>query len=331
MNMLISRQRLMVLLNELYYSRGSTIEISYPSIDLIYSITVGERCDLIILNKTEYDRRRIDAIGAIEEFRNEIPNYNNYIDTLTSSGILPPKNAKEIEAEIREKCKRDIFKGDKMLFIGFDTNILMYRLNRMILDLYGNKGGICLSYLLSRELARKWDRKYTFEKLQDLPQQIAFMKNFPNQPLLSARQARLGSVEYRLIRNNPHTREIMAGDGADQQIVDSYKKFEKDNDVDVVLVSGDMNFAGMVRDAHMNVIQVKKQNDAPERIGIGWEHAVELIYTSAILYGYILMNGIDIYGIWTGKTDDDWNAENLSITLEGELARKIKRDMEILQ
>ncbi|KCZ73384.1 hypothetical protein ANME2D_00450 [Candidatus Methanoperedens nitroreducens] len=329
--MLLPRQRLMVLLNEVYYSGGNIIEVSYPPLDLLYSITLGERCRLSILNKTEYNEKRIDTIKTIGESGKEIPNFNSYIDTITASGILPPKNAKEIETAINEKCMRDIFKGDKMLFIGFDTNILMLRQNRMIIDIYRNRGGICLSYLLSRELARKWDRKYRFEDLQNLHPQMAFMENFPNQPVLSARAARLGSVEYRLIRNNPHTREIMTGDGADLEIVSSYKKFERDNDVDVVLVSGDMNFAGMARDAHMNVIQVKKQTDASQRIEIDWEQAAELIYTSAITYGYVSLNGMDIYGIWTGKTDDDWNAENLSITLEGELARKIKRDMEILQ
>ncbi len=330
MNLLITRQRLIVLLNELHYSGVKAIEVSYPPIDLLYSISLGERCGLSILSKTEYDKKRIDVAGTIGEYGNEIPNYNNYIDLLTASGILPPKNAEEIEKEINEKCRRDIFKGDKMLFIGFDTNILMHRLNRMILDIYGNKGGLCLSYLLSRELARKWDRKYKYEKLQELPSLMAFMKNFPNQPMLSARQARLGSVEYRFIRNNPHTREIMSGDGADLEIVDSYKKFERDNDVDVVLVSADMNFAGMARDAHMNVISVKKQTNTPERMEIDWGQAAELIYASAVIYGYVSLNGIDIYGIWTGKADDDWNAENLSISVNGELARKLKRDMEIL-
>ncbi len=331
MNIQLARQRLIVLLNELHYGGAKVIEVSYPPLDLIYSIALGEKCRLSILSRAEYDEKRIEAVKTMGELGKEIPNYNKFIDTLTASGTLLPKNSDEIETLINEKCKRDIFKGDKMLFIGFDTNILMYRLNRMILDIYGNRGGICISYILSRELARKWDTKYDFEKLQDAPLQMSFMKNFPNQPVLSARERRLGSVEYRFIRNNPHTREIMTeGGGADIEIIDSYKKFERDNDVEVLLVSADMNFAGVARNAHMNVIPVKKRTDAPQEMEISWEQAAELIYTSAVIYGYVSMNGIEIYGIWTGKADDDWNAENLYIGMEGGLAKKVKRDIQIL-
>jgi len=331
MNMIIPLKRLMVILNELYYGGAKALEVSYPPIDLIYSISLGEKCKLSIPSRKEYDARRIEAIKITGEFGNEIPNYNNFTDILTASGILAPKNIDEINTQINEKCRRDIYKGDKMLFIGFDTNILMYRLNRIIREIYRNRGGLCLSYLVSRELARKWDRKYDYQKLQNVPPRMSFMKSFPNQPVLSVRQSRLGSVEYRFIRSDPHTREIMTGDGADLEIIDSYKKFERDNDVDVVLVSSDMNFAGMARDAHMNVIPVKKQVDAPQNMEIDWEQAALLIYSSAVIYGYISLNGIDIYGIWTGKEDDDWNIENLKINVDGALAGKLQRDLAILQ
>lgn len=328
--MLFARSRLIVLLNELYYGGTDTMEISYPPLDLLYSVRLGDRCMLSVQTKGDYEQARTDASNKLGELRDEIPNYNNYVDNLTASGILHPKNDDEVEKEINEKCRRDIFRGDKMLFIGFDTNILMYRLNRRIMDLYGDKGGLCLSYLLSRELARIWDRKYKFEKVQSPPSQMAFMKNFPNQPIPAARLARLASVEYRFIRNNPRTREIMTGDGADLEIIDSYKKFERDNDVDVVLVSSDMNFEGMARNAHMNVIPVKKASEAPQKVEINWEQAAELIYTSAVIYGYISLNGSDVYGIWTGKNDDDWNAENLKINIEDDIFKKIRRDIEIL-
>jgi hypothetical protein len=92
-----------------------------------------------------------------------------------------------------------------------------------------------------------------------------------------------------------------------------------------------MNFTGMVRNAAMNLIPVIRQTYSPQVIEINWEQAVELIYVSAIIYGYITLNGMDVYGIWRGKIDDDWNAEYLNINAEVEVGIKIMRDLNILK
>lgn len=333
--MIIPRQKLMVLLNELYYSKVNKIEICYPPLGFLYSLDIGEKCKFSIIDQKEYDDKRNDLIKKLRKFEEEIPNFENLINILTISGILYLQNIEDIRKQIDDKCERDLYQGDKMLFIGFDTNILMFRTNRIIQDLYKGRGGICLVDLISKELELIWDKKYKGKNLQNLPQELYFLQLFANQPVPKARQARLASVEYRFIKNNPNTRQIvtdfLAGEGSDPKIIASYKKFEKDNDVDVVLFSGDMNFTGMVRNASMNLIPVIRQTYSPQVIEINWEQAVELIYVSAIIYGCITLNGMDVYGIWRGKTDDDWNAENLSINADGELGRKIIRDLNILK
>lgn len=331
----LSRQRLMVLLNELYYSKINKIEINYPPLGFIFSIDIGEKCKISIIDPKEYDYKRNDLIKKLRKFEEEIPNFENLINILTISGILHPQNINDMRKQIDDKCKRDLYQGDKMLFIGFDTNILMFRTNRIIQDLYKGRGGICLVDLLSKELELIWDKKYKGRNLQNLPQELCFLQLFTNQPVPKARQARLASVEYRFIKNNPNTRQIvtdyLAGEGSDPKIIASYKKFEKENDVEMVLFSGDMNVTGMVRNASMNLIPVIRKTYSPQLIEINWEQAVELIYVSAIIYGYITLNGMDVYGIWKGKNDDDWNEENLSINTEGEIGIKIIRDLNILK
>jgi hypothetical protein len=172
-------------------------------------VDIGGKCKISLIDQKEYNAKRNDLIKKLRKFEEEIPYFENLINILTISGILPLQNIDDISKQIDDKCERDLYQGDKMLFIGFDTNILMFRTNRIIPDLYKGRGGICLVDLLSKELELIWDKKYVGRNLQNLPQELYFLQPFANQPVPKARQARLASVEYRFIKNNPNTRQIV--------------------------------------------------------------------------------------------------------------------------
>ncbi|MBU4076104.1 MAG: hypothetical protein KKI06_05280 [Euryarchaeota archaeon] len=327
--MLLSRERLLVLLNALYYCGTENIELSYPPVDMIFYIDLKKKEARAISSK-EYGKK-------LSEFKeklgkdvdpvciSELPNSNALKDCLYISGVLKPKNISEIETELIQLAKKDPMKGDRLLLIGFDTNALRRRVNiyiQKILIENRLKARFCHSSLIFDELFRQYDKKLPYEWYP--PEALSFMKNFSNQSIRDARLARLGAVEYKKLKD-VHSQEVKGDDSKDNpdlKIVKSYESLKTENDL--LLISGDKNFHDIAQAKGMKIIEVKEPHEVPSSIPISWEGACDLIFVAAVCFGMINVNGVKVYGVWGGKDVNNWNKEELKIEIEG--GSKIKLD-----
>jgi len=341
--MIVSKKYIYSILNELA-NVSDTIQIKYPPIGHLFSLWFGEKCKLKFLPEADYRKMREGFLrikkGAIPD--KEIPLGNDFRTCLYASGIIQSDTQEELNDIISEGIERNLLKGKKPLFIGYDTNALSDRLNRKIEEIIALKTrnnkpqiGYCLSEGVEKELQDNLDKKYDFEDLKKLKLPcMGFTNKFINQPPKKSRMAYLGAVEFKKILANPNCELIDTDRKGDEAIVNSYKKYEKAHDVELLLLTGDNNFTSRAQTQRIRTLYMKKpsalQNSEP--IYCEYKNLCELIFCTAIIFGYIEFGGIEIYGIWKGKTSEDWDAERLNIEIkDAEIKKKVKRDLQVIE
>ncbi|MDW7725984.1 MAG: hypothetical protein SCH70_02545 [Candidatus Methanoperedens sp.] len=333
--MLISREGLVVLLNAMYYGGARTIEVSYPPVDMVFSINLMDK-KLNTIGRSEYDKKvtffkKTVCNGVDPFYLSEVPKSSCIMDCLFISGVLEPRYIPDIEKDLSRQADRDMMKGERPLFIGFDTNALRRRVNthiRRIVNERGLKARFCLSTLVFDELFRQYDKKLPYE--WEPPEQLCFMENFSNQLQRDARMARLGAVEYRKLKELKYTYEVKGDetkDNPDLKIVRSYDTLKAENDI--LLISGDKNFRDLANAKNMRVIDVKEPHNVPVELPISWEGACDLIYIAAVVFGMVDVNGAKVEGVWRGKDESNWNYEQVNLKCDGELKNKLDKFMRI--
>ena len=278
------------------------------------------------------------ALGYGDNYilQREIPVFSELRDCLYASSILKSENLIELKEILAEGCSRDLLKGTKPLFIGYDNNSLRFWSNkmieRMLSDIFKNntqKVGFCLSSGVKKELRSSWDKKFKMSDIEKLNE--PFMSRFLNQPPKDARKARLGAIEYKHITMLPSCEEIQDSGHGDFEIIDSYDKFQQGHKADVFLISGDNNFISMAHESKMRALYLKMPKIQSERIDAGWENIIDLIYYTAIVFGYVELGDIKIYGIWTGKDGSHWDNYMLDIDMKHcGCSNILMKDMRIL-
>jgi len=328
-----------VLLNEIGKSCDE-ISVVYPPIGILFRIKVGTECSVKPLSKKSYDSGRDMALEyANNEFvlQREIPVFSELRDCLYASSILMSENLIELEGILAEGCSRDLLKGNRSLFIGYDNNSLRFWSNKvvesMLSEIFKNgmqKVGFCLSDGVKKELRSSWDQKFKMKDIEKL--NVPFGSRFLNQPPKDARKARLGAVEYKHITMLPSCEEIQESDHGDFEIIDSYKRFQNGHTADVFLISGDNNFISMAHESKMRALYLKMPNIQREKMDAGWENIVDLIYYTAIVYGYVELDGVKIYGIWTGKDGSHWDHYMIDVDLKNrDRSNDMLKDIRILE
>ncbi|WP_367343817.1 hypothetical protein [Methanomethylovorans sp.] len=340
--MIVPREYLVAFLNS-WKEISQNIDVIYPPIGKLFTISIGEKCTIVPISSEDYRIKRNGFLAACSKDKilgEEIPTADDLRTCFFASFILGLENYGKIRAILQEAAKRNHLKGEKLFFIGYDTNALRFRLNAVIegiiSELYGNaasKIGHCLSEVVKGELRRHWDRKYDQPEISRLKQD--FMKNFLNQPPKAARMARLGAVEYKHLMAQINCQEISSrgyrGYG-DNAIIKSYEFFRDKNNVDICLISGDNNFTAMAHEEKMQAVYVKQPTSYGESMDCTWDQAVDLVYITAIVFGYLLLGEVNVYGIWRGKVEDDWDKYRLSIDAnDANLKGELFRDMRILE
>ncbi len=337
--MIVPREYFVAFLNS-WKEISHSIDIIYPPIGKLFTILIGEKCTIVPVSATTYSSSRNEFLQSYNRnplLEEEIPTATDLKICFFTSRILGLECEEELQRILAEAAKRDLLKGEKPFFIGYDTNALRFRLNAVVegivSELCGNatsKIGYCLSEVVKGELRHQWDRKFDQSKIASL--KLNFIKNFLNQSPKAARMARLGAVEYKHLMAQINCQEISNRGYGDDAIIRSYEFFRDKNNVDICLISGDNNFTAMAHEEKMQAIYVQQPRSYGDSIDCNWDQVVDLVYITAIVFGYILLGEVDIYGIWRGKIEDDWDKYRLSIdTNDVNLKKDLFRDIQILE
>jgi len=326
--MIIAKEDIMVLLNEFYLNGKYRISVSAPMIGEMYRFELGRAPALHMLTLDEYYERYSSAcLEAEREVAGEVPDHSEYRRVLQSSGVLKPENYTEVLRVLEEESDRNFMRGDRPLYIGFDTNAIISRFPVIMPEV---KCGFCLSSGIMKELHPEFIEEKIGKNKANLLRKCGMGELF-NQPVMRARKFRLGAVEYRKLMNREYAEEV-EGDKGDLSIVESYSRFQRSKNADLILISEDAGFVEVASDYRIKAVHLVQAKEVPKRADVTWEELAELLYVTAVVYGRIRVRSVSMCGVWMGKSGDDWNSERVRLEFEDrELRERMERDMRILR
>ncbi|WP_114579051.1 hypothetical protein [Saliphagus sp. LR7] len=337
--MRIQRSHLTLLLNRLYDRGDGRFTISHPSSEIgdLLTIELGEPDDCTI----RFRKRRDEYTSAYDEIHrtvpetvaNDLPAPDEYVKAAMASGIVPIENIEEIRTFLDRYGDPDLLAGHPPVFAGFDTNLLPWRIDR-ILELRkpdegaGYVNGFVLATGIRDEL--DWD----FKCHETRPFVDAFgdeYEEYWNQPLGSARIGRLGLLAYRNIRDTQQADEIDCERG-DEQIIPAYDTYKSNHRSQILLFSNDRTFVERAHSHTLLAQHVDLPADLPRKTSATWREVELLMYTLTLIFGIVKLPGVTLHGVWRGKDGLDWQHERVKIDCRSTtLDPQLEADLSIVE
>jgi hypothetical protein len=337
--MRIQRQHLTVLLNRLYDRGDDEFVIKHPSSD------VGE---LLRIELDEYDSCTIRFPTDLDDYAasrqdvgrqypdsvyEDLPDTAEFRNAVLASGILDLGNQEEIKTLLNRYGDPDLMAGHPPVFAGFDTNLLPWRIDRILGLNDSNSGlGYVNGFVLATGVRDELNWDYKCHDTDPFVEAFGdAYEAYWNQALGSARVGRLGLLTYRRIRDIEQAIEIQSGDG-DEAIINAYDEYDRDYRSDILLFSNDRNFVERAQ-AHRMLGQWVDLPDAfPESATASWQEIENLIYMLATVFGIIEVPSVTIYGVWRGKDELDWQHERVKLDARSpKLNSKLTGDLSIVE
>ncbi|WP_138007386.1 hypothetical protein [Halalkalirubrum salinum] len=337
--MRVKRKHLTVLLNRLYDRGDAEFVVEHPSSEigelLRIQLDAYDSCTVqFSTSLDEYTTRRQD-VGRqyAESIFTDLPDASAFRNAVLASGILEPTNQAEIKTFLDRYGDPDLMAGHAPAFAGFDTNLMPWRIDR-ILGLHDPDSGIGYvnGFVLATGVRDELDWDY---KCHDTdPFVNAFgdaYEAYWNQPLGSARIGRLGLLTYRRIRDIEQAVEVHSDEG-DEAIIDAYDKYDREYRNDILLFSNDRNFVERARAHRLLGQRVDLPSEFPDEATASWREIEILLYMLAIVFGIIEVPSVTVYGVWRGKDELDWQYERVKLDARSPtLASKLEGDLSIVE
>jgi hypothetical protein len=337
--MRVKHRHLTVLLNRLYDRGDAAFVVEHPSSEIgnLLRVELDAYDDSTIhFEKTldEYGAARQDVgRNHSENVQEDLPEPADFRNAVLASGILDLANQDEIETFLDRYGDPDLMAGHAPVFAGFDTNLLPWRIDRVLGLNQPDEGlGYVNGFVLATGVRDELDWDY---KCHDTdPFEDAFGGQFEeywNQPLGSARIGRLGLLAYRRIRDIEQATEIQS-DAGDDAIVAAYDEHDRDTRSDVLLFSNDRNFVENARAHRLLGQRVDLPSELPDTATASWREIETLLYMLAIVFGVVELPSTTLYGVWRGKDELDWQHERIKLDARSpKLEAGIEGDLSIVE
>lgn len=318
--MRVQRSQLTILFNQLYDTGDDEVIVRHPASDIgeLFRFTFDEPGESTL----RFTKRVRDYTTALREIEREhpervasdFPSAQSLVRGAVASGAIPLANTDDLAEYVGRYGDPDLTAGHPPVVAGFDTNLLPWRIDR-ILGLRDPDGGV--GYVNGFVLATgvrdelTWDYKcYETRSFED-----AFGPEFEeywNQPLGDAREGRLGLLTYRDLRDI-QTADETESERGDDPIIAAYDQYNRANRKQIILFSNDRTF---VERAHSHTLLchwVEFPDDLPRTATVSWSDLERLLYVMTILFGVLVLPKVTVYGVWRGKEELDWQHERLKL------------------
>ena len=337
--MRVKRTHLTVLLNQLYDRGDDEFSVEHPSSDVGELLRIElDRYDECTLRFTtsldEYTCARHD-IGRQypEHVYKDLPDAADFRNAVLGSGILEPANQDDIETFLDRYGDPDLMAGHPPVFAGFDTNLMPWRIDR-ILGIHDPDNGIGYvnGFVLATGVRDELDWDYKCHDTDPFVDAFGDVyEEYWNQPIGSARIGRLGLLAYRRIRDIEQAVEVQSNEG-DKAIIDAYDEYDREYRSDILLFSNDRNFVERAQSHRMLGQRVDFPDTLPEETTATWREIELLLYQLAIVFGIIELPSVTVYGVWRGKDELDWQHERVKLDARSPtLESKISGDLSIVE
>ena len=222
-----------------------------------------------------------------------------------------------------------------------DTNSYINRIYSVLKYTY--KGDISsfffvLSLIVSKELRSA--RNIPSGQLEDLKDNEVYrgirdiFSNFWNNDSLFSRIRHIGRVEFnkqkkrsRCLMNE--NLEILKDVDSDLQIIDDFQNQVTKHNYNLLVVSSDKYIHDQGRGPGIVCLDLRMpiMKELPEEFSGNWENLSDFLYLSGVYFGAISFRGnkniVQIYGLWQGKTREDWDTESLKIRIGSEAIKEL--------
>lgn len=284
--------------------------------------------------------------------KHELPEFNRLQDAFRQAGIVQPTNLPEIQRLLKEASQSVPPRGGDVYYLAFDNNAIRNRLySNFIAPPYERspRYNLRLAQQVKRELSHRLDKinGEFLKAFNDLYPSLNIQNIFQNQNVLADRLRQLALAEWNamlasgtcesrsLRRRRPGTPT-----DSDGLIIETYAQFAAKPCRKVILFSSDNDFVTRC-DGNTNLIGVlvRYPSKLQSEYHVLWEYAARLLYQLAVIYGRIDIetesgDRVYLYGVWRGKTAEDWRQEHLNIEAEStdnKVLNSLRQDVAILE
>lgn len=353
---LLPERYLIALLNQL----GNWISVHAPLLQDAQLFTVDlsdlqARIEAIISAQDYHNQRDVvkrHIIGNLSgdtsiRIAAELPKHDRLRDAFRAAGITPPTNLDALKEHLRAAVQSDPARGGDIYYFAFDNNALRNRLYSLYLKSTKrdrSEPNLLLSRAVREELDTRGGKILSefLEAFNRAYQGVAIHQIFANQNRLVDRLRLMALAEYRKVLLSRNCEELPAAksDDADGRIIDSYAEYANTAGRKVVVLSSDNEFI-LRCEARPNLVpqRVAYPQELDAAYNTDWESLRWLLYQLAVVYGRldIHLKGdtvVRIYGVWKGKTEQDWQQEHVKITITPSnttLETALQRTLNILQ
>lgn len=339
--MKLVRQRVTHLLNALYTEGVTTVDVKHPCPEIgeLLSIDIADPVDTTVTFTqgalTYQDTREEIHTTYGERAYNDLPDAETYVRALVAGSLIDIDNRATVETFLRRHGYPDLDAGHEPVALGIDTNLMAYRMpDALQLDpeQYSDDAGrspvngVALATGVYEELNWHYDH-YETRSLED-----AFGSEFArldDQPAGANREGVLGLYEYRRLRDHRYADTIESETG-DEAIVDAYAAYDVDSRKRVILLSNDHGFVERTRDEGLLAQHVSFPVDIPRKVSVSWDELRDVLYTLTVLFGVLKLPKVTLYGVWNGKSGEDWQRQRLDVDCRSaNVEKKLQRDRAI--
>ncbi len=320
----------MTVLNGLYDLGEYSFAVEHPGTDVgtLFRVQLDRDTPSATLTFT-------DSIESLNETKSEIrtqygdrpaddlPDTQTVIRALTSAGVLEFSNQQTIEAYIDRHCYPAVEAGEDPVMVGIDTNLFSWEFpQQMGLDhLSGSSNSAgrqpTNGYVLSNGVVDELHWKYTHFATDELVE--AFGPEFASladQPAGAKREGRLGIQVYQQLIGSRNV-DLIDSEPGDLNIIEGYTEYSESSRKEPLLLSNDRGF---IQEAHAESLLAQRlafKQDLPNRTTVSWVELVDTLYYLAVLFGVLKLPKVTFYGVWEGKEDRNWQAQELNVDCRG--------------
>ena len=339
--MRLPRQHVTHLLNALYTEGITTVGVAHPCEEIgeLFEIDISEPTNTTVRFSqgalSYQDAREEVHMNHDERAYEDLPNAETYVRALAAGTLVDVENSDEVETFLRRHGYPDLEAGHKPVALGIDTNLFAWRMVDVLKldpERYSDESdrspvnGFALATGIYDELNWHYNH-YETRTLED-----AFGEEFAHlddQPAGSNREGILGLYEYRRLRDNRYADTIDSGEG-DEAIVEAYAEYDEDSRKRVILISNDYGFIERARDEGLLAQHVSFPIDVPRKVTVSWDGIGDALYTLSVLFGVLKLPKVTLYGVWNGKTGEDWQRRRFDVDCRSErVEQRLRRDRAI--